>query len=270
MVALAVFFVALALILSSTQTVAFANDEVEGVMAPIADLTTNAYASASSILISKGSDEFYIPESYYLLNVEVAFGNYYKVIYADEEFYVEAQYITQNTTTVTFDDGVVAYPTTLLTLKDGESANVGGILIDNTYTIRLLGYSIDGTSVYVKVQKDSQKLLGMIALESLNEFSVEYHPIAAAERQAILDAINKTPSAGDMTPNTSVAVRIVLIIGIAIPAILIVLMLFKPTKDGHSNKVISRKRKREDEYDYDRTRTYQRDDYTSSRYPDER
>ncbi len=269
LVAVFAFSLALTLILPSTQNVAYATSQ-EAVLAPVADLASNAYAGASSILIARGDDKFLIPESYYLLNAEVAFGNYYKVSYADEEFYVEAHYVTPNLTQVDFAEGVSSSPSTLLTLKDDQSPIVGGVTIDNTYTIRLLGYSQDGASVYVKAQKEAVKLLGMVPIESFNSFLLAYHPIAQAERQAILDAIEKTPASGDMTPNTSLAVRIVLIIGITIPAVLIVLLLFKPNKDGYEKKIVSRKRKREDDYDYDRARTYQRDGYNSSRYPDER
>ena len=63
---------------------------------------------------------------------------------------------------------------------------------------------------------------------------------------------------------TSKALRIILIVGIAIPAVIIVLLLFKPTKDGRK-KTVARERSR-DEFDYDERRDYRRDD----RYYDDR
>lgn len=64
---------------------------------------------------------------------------------------------------------------------------------------------------------------------------------------------------GNFTSNTSVGLRIVIIIGIAIPAILIVILLFKPSKNERRySKNSVRSGRGRDDFDYDDSRSYRR------------
>ena len=227
-------------------------------IAPVSNLEGNATAGASSIKLAKGSFEFYIPESYYLTNVKNEFGNYYSVSYCGVDFFFESATAPQ-TTTVAFADGVSPSPDVLLTIKEGASLNDTSIA--SAHTIRFLGYSTtEQSEIFVMAVTDGEPIFSFEDRASFADFTVTYHPITQAERDRILESKRPVePSGGDILPNTSLALRIVLIIGICVPAVIIAFLLFKPTKNAQGKTTMRRHRAKGD-FDYDSTRTYNPDD----------
>ena len=249
------------------------------VMAPVSNLTGNEYAGTSSLKLISGSDIFYIPESYYVkwMSDSPALLDYYEVEYADRIFYVqvgenENKPITQN---VDFEGDNSPYPDIRLNLLEGTTAVMGGNEIDATYTVKLLGFGEDPTRLFVSATKDQRTVLGFVEKSHFQEFVLPYHPITQAQRDAILAKPEPNPGNGDIVPNTSKALRIILIIGITIPGVIIVFLLFKPSKDDRDKKVMRSKKRKRDDFDYDdprRYRAYDRDDrrYDDRRYDDRR
>lgn len=264
-----VLFLATWVIFSCTPT-AKAGSEVEVVLAPVSNLKNNATAGVSTLKLNhKGtSEDIYIPESYYIKDIrKIEFlADCYSVSYCDDEFYYMGTDL--QTTVVSFNDGVSTSPDVRLTLKDGTTAMVEGNVITNEYTIKLVGYNQNATQVYVRATINDNSYYGFVSIDSFLPFTVPYHPIAQAEReQLIADIPEPIVPGGDIVPNTSLALRIILIIGIAVPAVIIALLLFKPTKS--TKRMLNNKRK--DEYDYDDPRRRDRaDDRYDDKYADRR
>lgn len=252
-----------------TQDVAYADGEAQYIMAPTRDLSANPSAGVSTIALLGSDGEtvvFYIPESYYLTYINVAFNDYYLVSYADKQYYVRKEGL--NVASVNFSDGTSPYPDIRLELAENASVSIENTVITaaDGYTVRFLGYNQDGTQYYVSATKDGRTVYGMTDTSAFTTSSIPYHAISEAQRQAL---INDTPitDGGNIAPNTSIALRVMLIIGIAVPAVIIIILLFKPSKNdaGYGKKVI-RRGTRNDEYDYDRSKNYSRgrdrdDDY---------
>lgn len=222
-------------------SVAQADSSMNVIVAPVSNLEGNATAGASSIKLIASNYEFYIPESYYLTNLKSAVKQYY---------------------TVTFQDGISPYPDILLTVKEGATLSTSGVTSE--HTIRFLGFATDESGkIFIAATKDGNTVFGFEDKASFNEFTVAYHPIAQAERDRILDSKKPVePSGGDIVPNTSLALRIVLIIGICVPAVIIAVLLFKPSKNDRSQgKSVMRRHRGKNDFDYDSTRSYNPDGY---------
>lgn len=253
--------------------IAYADSTQEVLVAPVSNLEGNAYAVASALELTNGDDTFLIPESYYISEIsqKTAVPQYYQVKYCGMNFYFKAESRPQ-TSTVTFSDGVSLSPDVRLTLT-AESLSLSGIEITSDYTIKFLGYHpTDTTQIYVVAMFDGSSYCGFASRDSFEEFAVPYHPIAQAERDRLIASKPEPdPDKGDIIPNTSLALRIVLIIGIAVPAIIIAILLFKPSKNDRSQgKSVMRKERGRNEFDYDSTRTYREDDRYDSRYDSRR
>lgn len=253
--------------------IAYADSTQEVLIAPVSNLEGNAYAIASALELTNGDDTFLIPESYYISEIsqKTAVPQYYQVKYCGMNFYFKAESRPQ-TSTVTFSDGVSLSPDVRLTLT-AESLSLSGIEITSDYTIKFLGYHpTDATQIYVVAMFDGSSYCGFASRDSFEEFAVPYHPIAQAERDRLIASKPEPdPDKGDIIPNTSLALRIVLIIGIAVPAIIIAILLFKPSKNDRSQgKSVMRKERGRNEFDYDSTRTYREDDRYDSRYDSRR
>lgn len=251
--------------------IAYADSTQEVLVAPVSNLEGNAYAGASALQLTSGDDTFLIPESYYISEIsqKAAVPQYYQVKYCGMSFYFKAESRPQ-TSTVTFSDGVSLSPDVRLTLT-AESLSLSGIEIKRTsnYTIKFLGYHpTDITQIYVVAMLDGSPYCGFASRDSFEKFTVPYHPIAQAERDRLIASkAEPDPDKGDIIPNTSLALRIVLIIGIAVPAIIIAILLFKPSKNDRSQgKSVMRKERGRNEFDYDSTRTYRDGDRYDSRY----
>lgn len=242
-------------------SVAQADSSMSVVVAPVSNLEGNATAGASSIKLTTSNYEFYVPESYYLTNVKSAFQKYYTVTYCGFEFYFESESAPQ-TSTVTFQDGVSPYPDILLTVKEGATLTSSGVTSE--HTIKFLGFATDESGkIFIAATKDGNTVFGFEDKASFNEFTVAYHPIAQAERDRILESKKPAePSDGDILPNTSLALRIVLIIGICVPGVIIAVLLFVPSKnDRTQGKSVMRRHRGKNDFDYDTTRSYNPDGY---------
>lgn len=253
--------------------IAYADSTQEVLVAPVSNLEGNAYAVASTLELTNGDDTFLIPESYYISEIsqKTAVPQYYQVKYCGMNFYFKAESRPQ-TSTVTFSDGVSLSPDVRLTLT-AESLSLSGIEITSDYTIKFLGYHpTDATQIYVVAMFDGSSYCGFASRDSFEEFAVPYHPIVQAERDRLIASKPEPdPDKGDIIPNTSLALRIVLIIGIAVPAIIIAILLFKPSKNDRSQgKSVMRKERGRNEFDYDSTRTYREDDRYDSRHDSRR
>lgn len=244
--------------------IAYADSTQNVLIAPVSNLEGNANAIASTIVLTKGDDEFAIPESYYLSNIsdKPAVSQYFQASYCGFNFYYKASERPQ-TTSVTFSDGVSPSPDLRLTLKD-EALTLESVQITPEHTIKFLGYhTTDATQIFVVATLDGVSRFGFAPLSSFEEFVVPYHPIAQAERDRLINSKPAPdPEKGDIIPNTSLALRIVLIIGIAVPAVIIAILLFKPSKNDRSQgKSVMRTERRKGEFDYDSSRTYRDDRY---------
>lgn len=253
--------------------IAYADSTQEVLVAPVSNLEGNEYAVASALELTSGDDTFLIPESYYISEIsqKTAVPQYYQVKYCGMSFYFKAETRPQ-TSTVTFSDGVSLSPDVRLTLT-AESLSLSGIEITSDYTIKFLGYHpTDTTQIYVVAMLDGSTYCGFASRDSFAEFVVPYHPIAQAERDRLIASkAEPDPDKGDIIPNTSLALRIVLIIGIAVPAIIIAILLFKPSKNDRSQgKSVMRKERGRNEFDYDSARTYRDGDRYDSRYDSRR
>lgn len=244
-------------------TIAYAASEKDVVLATVSNLEGNEYPLASTIALYNESEGFYIPESYYVTDVvqrQAINYIYYTVQYCGQEFLCQDGTLPA-ASKVAFDDGVSPYPDVTLTIAS-ESIDLKGTAVTNDYTIKFLGYHLtDSTQIYVMATYNGEKKFGFVSKDAFSAFVVPYHPVAQAERNRILE--NKKPvepKGGDIVPNTSLALRIVLIIGIAVPAVIIVILLFKPSKhDVSDGKNQLRRSRRKDEFDYDSSRSYSPD-----------
>lgn len=251
-------------VLSCSVAYAYDGEEQEVILAPISNLVGNQYAGVSTLkVLAFGEQEaIYLPESYYLCNPQ-KFGvdsGRYVVDYCGTSFLLEVDEL--QTTQVAFAEGISPYPDVRLTITEGQSVLLNGINITNDYTIKLIGFNQGGSKVYVSATLDNRTQYGFIERDVLALFSMPYHAISQAERNEILaQRPTPNPDEGDIIPNTSLALRIVLIIGIAIPAIIIAILLFKPSKN---NKRTVMNSKRKTDYDYDEPRRPRDRDYSNA------
>lgn len=274
---------------------AYADDAytVNCIKAPARNLKDNTTAGQSRVMLldSSGNPAFYIPETYYVkvLDDNAFGGSYYKVEYAalSDIFYIDKSSLTATENSdaivpsaVQFGVSVSMFPDLRLHLKETESIqfsdgiNVVTITSADDYNIKFLGSNDE--NVYVTASRNGSSYKGLVPKEKFAAFSVPYHPISEAERQALLSSPDGNVGGnGEITPNSSKTLRIILIVGIVVPAVLIVLLLFKPAKDGGNNydKRAMKKTRRNNEYDYDRSRSYSKDydrrerDYDRRDYP---
>ncbi len=234
---------------------------------------------------------FYLVEGYYykISPNEISFNSHSGYLYCGtgmEGVYIEkdkiANYIVD---TLPANANGADAPAIHITLKDGKSVTAGSnTVIDSAssdYTLRFLGFNANA-DVYFSAQKgDANILFGTAPLDSFNAFTVPYHPVSEARRAEL----NTTPPVvdgnGDLTAGTpSKTLRIILIIGIAVPALLIILLIFKPssdTKRGYDKRAMKHDSKQN--IDYDRERNYNADrdrydrgyrDYERRDYPERR
>lgn len=249
--------------------IVYAESTQEVVYAPVSDLENNEYAGASTIKLIHSNGTIFIPESYYVSNISEPIiidenGTLmYSVSYMGETFYIKSEVEIQ-TTTVTFADGVSPSPNVLLVPKEGAAITCKDSLnaLTTEHTIRFLGYHTeDSTKIFIVATKDGTSLFGFANRDDFENFVVPYHPIAQAERDELLASKHTPdPDNGDIIPNTSLTLRIILIIGICVPAVIIAFLLFKPSKaERTQGKNTLHKNRTRDDFDYDSPRTYSSD-----------
>ena len=269
----------------SSKNIAKADSTVTVIKAPVSNLEDNAYAGKSTVgVYDSNGNLFYIPESYYLSSPAVNIGAtnnlviVYEVSYCDtiKPFLLHnadfSPYELPATTQITVSEGESLFPDVRLTLKDDEEIELDSSIVTNDFTIKLLGYSEDETEIYASATYNGISKYGFIPATSVEPFTVPYQQRAQAERDALLAAKDKPilPDGSLPAHNTSVALRIILIIGIAVPSIIVVLLLFKPSKDEKRYAKTSVRRDRNDRIDYDDPRDSRRNSSYRYNYDDER
>ena len=111
------------------------------------------------------------------------------------------------------------------------------------------GISSDPNVIYVKLVNQDTIKYGIVNKTTFNTFSISSH-------QEVIDKINQAAQSSIETqPNTnnSKALRIILIIGLIIPCIIIVLLIFIPKKSEQYDKARMYS-KNQSTVDYDKTR----------------
>lgn len=230
--------------------------ETEYILAPSA---SNDYAGNSRIPIHdymSGKFLFYIPQSYYakIVNENAAL-KIYIVEYADlTSIYIPSDSLNGATiVSPSFENDISPYPATRLNVIQTFSLNSAEITAD--YTVKFLGYTENG--YYVSATYGDDTYYGEASADNFESILIPLHKIERDYRESLID--NNGGDAADPAKNTSATLRVILIIGIIIPAVLIVILLFKPGKDRTEyDKHVMKKSNRRDDYDYDRDRRYSR------------
>ncbi len=159
-----------------------------------------------------------------------------------------------------------AMPANLL-LKEGLTLTVDEKTVDSTWTIKPLGIKDD--KYYVSASLNDDTVFGLVEKSNFTVEALPYHQIDQARRDGMLNATPDGEIIGNPEGNKSTLLRVILIIGIAVPAVIIAIMLFKPGRgsaktnyDRHAMKT-----RRDEDVDYDRDRRYDRDRDYSRREP---
>ncbi len=222
------------------------------VKAAVSDLEGNEYAGAGAIVVRGANNdtrEFLIPESYFIKIVQNV-GNMdqiYEVEYAGLTLYIPMD-TTLVPANVTFKEEEKFYPDVTLALAEGvdlsalEGVDSALKKLDATYTINFLGYAADPETpnlIYVKATPAEGKTqYGFIPSSAFEAFNVPYQAQTQAERDALLawkEQETPAPPAGSLpAPEGSLALKIILIIGISLPAVIIVILLFVPSRNDES------------------------------------
>lgn len=301
---LVAFLIAMALVVYVPAFTAYADEEPSEAVAiqrcvrlTVKDLEHNEYAGNSEIAVRDfNTDEilFYLPESYYLTEVEEVHGkfkgqsiDYYTFKYMGFYFNmdnmspcIDYEYNLYVEEVVTFRADEDMYPNVNLHLNEnGQTIWLDSqTVLTNDFTIKFVGFGVpseEGEKIedyfYVSATKDGETKYTTVPKSLFVNSTVPYQERTQTEREELLAKKASEPKAGDLVPNTSKMLRIILIVGICVPAALIMFLLFKPTKDGRK-KTVSNERSR-DEFDYDERRDYRRRDdrdYRDDNYRDER
>ncbi len=265
---------AMALLIYIPAFTAYADSEEETVTTrcikvAASDLEHNAYSKASGIQVKDLDTDnvvFYLPESYFLTNVE-----YRKIARFDFEYYsfsyagldTSKWYIDYSDSlvvdTVTFSANENPFPDVTLSLVDNGAVIYldNDTILTNDFIIKFIGFDQTGEEFYVSATKDGVTKYAMVSKSLFTDSSIPYQARTQTEREALLKEIASTPKPGDIVPNTSRALRIIIIVAICISAALLIIVLFLPKK-GAGQKGMARERSR-DEFDYDARRDYQND-----------
>ena len=259
-------------------------------------LAANETALPSSVMAVSDYDElpaFYLTQGYYYSLIR------YSDVYALADF--DAYYIyggvDESALLTSLPDGATTsdmVPDVTLTFRSGVTLRLpNNITISASdmkgYTLNFVGFadaSTNGTGNIVVAAYDGIRptQYATISVSDVEEFSVPWHPIAAERRAELLapdEPADDGTADGDLTGGTpSNALRIILIIGIAVPALLIVFLLFKPSsKRNDTRRTTMRRQDTERGIDYDRERSYESDreryergyrDYERRDYPENR
>lgn len=233
---------------------------------PVSDLEHNATAPESKIGIYKANELlFYLPESYYL-KYDYTLADFYFVIYGNiENAYIlksdfdkinkQIKFVDPN-----FANNQLAYCNQRFYLKDKSVMNIDGKdIVNNTekpFTIRCLGSKDD--KFYVTADNGTESYAGLVDKNLFTDNAIQYHDITKDERIALLTQ-NKPKPADEAKATTSKTLRIILIVGIVVPAVLIVFLLFMPSKGSKTNYDKRTMKKNKKPTDYDRERNYNKE-----------
>lgn len=135
--------------------------------------------------------------------------------------------------------------------------------VDESWTFSYMGEAVDTTKYFVKcVKEGSDTVYGTIAKDSFESFSIPLHQVVINAQNELKEKDKEPDGAGGtLQPQNDTLIKTILIIGIIIPAVLIVILLFKPRKRGNNYDYHSRRMTEPSKYDYGRDRRYDDDRY---------
>lgn len=248
LVALAILGMACALVFTLSANVAYAETVSKTVIkAMVSNLEGNEFAAASAVRVLEqdGTRKFFMPESYFLVVEGHVADSYYSVEYAGAKFYVAMNDLALVPSEENFDADEVLSPDVKLTLAEGvDVASIEGMdaqlkKMDPSYEIKFLGYGEndqEGLIYIMATPAEGKSIFGFIPASAFEEFHVPYQARAQAERDELIaqkEALQPAPGPGDLpAPTGSLALKIILIIGISLPALIIVILLFVPSSRG--------------------------------------
>ena len=222
--------------------------------------TLSKTATPSSVyFVYQGDKLFKIPESYYLkiageettYDVPVSYKGLVGTILKTDASNLETRSTTKYSNAALSNYN--AYPnieleTSATTLSfdtvDGVSLSKDPNIVDIFY----LGKSDDGTKTYIKVVEGDNVFFGSTTAQ-FESYTV------AANKEVIdyIDAQENNNNSNQPNTNNSKALRVILIIGLIIPAVIIALLIFIPKKSEQYDKARMNSKK-VGNIDYDKTR----------------
>lgn len=257
---------------SAHTDIAQADETISYICIEPADLEKNEYAGATSVAVigEDGNPLFYLIEGYYYPVETKSIGgkNFY---FLRVDGVSENAYIDTTIAPIALPSGATkenALPGNLL-LKENVTISLDGQTVDTHqgWTVKLIG--VKDNDFFVQASLGETNVCGLVAKDNFTLSNVVYHPVFQAKREGMLNATPEDEFIGGATTDKSVLLRIILIIGIAVPAIIIAIMIFKPGRasaktnyDRHAMRT-----RREEEMDYDRDRRYDREKDYSRRAP---
>jgi hypothetical protein len=219
--------------------------------------TIAVYDNNSSALM------FYLPESYYLSVTGAFLGQYYFVEYMGFEGYVNQADVANSVIAagaMPADDALE--PRADFRLIPSAPLTLEGQEVTADWRIRLLGYK-DAETLFVNAQYNSENIYATAPVSAFNPFLLPYNTTAGNQRASILAqreaerAQAEQDKADDLKDGkTGDALRILLIVGIAVPAVIIIFLLFRPSKNARSYDKVSKKTVKAGRADYDRPKSY--------------
>jgi len=258
--------------LFSAGEVASADAKTYLYVAPSKSLSEISYAAPSKVIFYFGDvtkNELYLPETYYLVYISED-DSKYNVSYAGIEGYVGKADFTAPKSNGEVDRAGEA-PNVILTLSVNSFSNALNIY-DNTYSYYYLGDNakIPG-EIFVKAVKNEQTSILSVPKEKFASFTVPLHNVAL---NAKADLERQTgggdgATVGETTDSNDKLLRGILIAGIAVPALLIIILLFIPRKKKNDYDSFVRKKYGEG-YRYPAAPPYERPYDRYERYDDRR
>lgn len=224
--------------------------------------TQNKVASLSNVWIRDDSGEeiFKIPETYYIQVNDsndysasvsyMGFSGTIKLIDLKDKQLKTQTVISKKTITESN-----AYPNIQLTTSEENISytnmnDVETSVATNTVKVYFMGEAKDGTNIYIKFVTDDSTFYGYTNKSIFGSYTL-------SANQEVIDAIDKantSPIAKSTNTNNSKALRVVLIIGLIIPAVVIALLIFIPKKSEQYDKARMHGNKTTF-IDYDKTRS---------------
>jgi uncharacterized protein YxeA len=244
---------------------------------PLSQLNNASVSSVKFKIFAEDGDirsAFYLPTTYYvkvtgnkitLRNLE-----YYPVLYNGHDglVYLSDFGQTPEPQAVPAVDALGENgeaPTFNLTYTAAEPTQISGKSVDGTWTITYMGEAVsdagaavsDAGAVFVKCQKAGESAVyGVIQKANFSAFTIPLHQVTIDEKAAL-----STPDGSvqeNKRPDDAV-IRTVLIIGIVIPAVLIIVLLFVPRRRADNYDTYSRRISGNSKYD--RADRYEDDRY---------
>ena len=227
--------------------------------------TTQSKTAVSSSMEFKNADGtslFKIPETYYV-KIEEINSDSISVSYMGLAGTIKkVEGLTPVTTTAISNVAITennAYPVIELKPTGDQIAytnmnDVETSVDSNIVKVYFMGEAMDGANIYVKFVTDDNSFYGYANKSIFESFSI-------SSNQEVIDAINNanaSPMSKATNTNNSKALRVILIIGLIIPAIVIALLIFIPRKSEQYDKARMHGKKTSF-IDYDKTRSPEQD-----------